>query len=347
VECQPTKPVQIGQLGELGQSQSPLCRAIKTRIFVERFLRLPRTRPDRPMTGFGARAKFAVLLGVSLLAGWRPLADTFNLALNNEEYTHILLVLPLAGTLIALDRHLLELTSRTGSRMGVALLIASTTVAALARWAPGFHADVQLSLAMIALIMWWIGAFVFSFGTQVSRSLLFPLCFLLWMVPFPALVLDWIIQLLQRGSAFSARLLFESTRVPVAQDGLLLSIPGVTLEVAKECSSIRSSMMLLVTTMVVAQLFLRSPWRKALVMAVAIPLTVAKNGLRIFTIGMLGTRVDPAYLTGSFHHHGGIIFLAIALGAVFLLLWILRRGEEHSLVPSRFDSVTVVKPTQG
>ena len=81
-------------------------------------------------------------------------------------------------------------------------------------------------------------------------------------------------------------------------DGVRLSIPGLTLEVAKECSSIRSSLMLVVTTMVVAQLLLQSPLRKSVVVAAAIPLSIAKNGLRIFTIGTRGTRVDPAFLTG-------------------------------------------------
>jgi uncharacterized protein HemY len=32
-------------------------------------------------------------------------------------------------------------------------------------------------------------------------------------------------------------------------------------------------------------------------------------------------------MTGRFHHQGGIIFFAIALIAIFALLWILRRGE--------------------
>jgi exosortase/archaeosortase family protein len=88
--------------------------------------------------------------------------------------------------------------------------------------------------------------------------------------------------------------------------------------------------MLLVTTMVLAQLFLRSPWRKALVVGLAVPLSIAKNGLRIFAIAMLGTRVDPGYLTGRFHHQGGIIFFAIALILIFVLLWILRRGDDSS-----------------
>jgi hypothetical protein len=48
---------------------------------------------------------------------------------------------------------------------------------------------------------------------------------------------------------------------------------------------------------------------------------------------MLGTRVDPGYLTGSFHHQGGIVFFAIALIVIFALLWILERGEHSSPIP--------------
>jgi exosortase len=139
------------------------------------------------------------------------------------------------------------------------------------------------------------------------------------------------VALLQQGSAWSAHGLFAACGVPVAQDGVLLTIPGLTLQVAQECSSIRSSSMLLVTSMVLAQLLLRSPWRKAVVVGLAVPLSIAKNGLRIFTIAMLGTRVDPGYLTGRLHHQGGIIFFAIILAAVFALIWVLRRGEELSL----------------
>ena len=134
-------------------------------------------------------------------------------------------------------------------------------------------------------------------------------------------------QLLQRGSAVAAELLFSAFGVPSAREGIFLSIPGLNIEVARECSSIRSSLMLLVTTMVLAQVLLRTPWRKILIILFAIPLSVAKNGLRIFAIGMLTTRVDPSFLTGRFHHNGGVVFFLIAMGVIFLLLWILRRGE--------------------
>ncbi|HXZ32575.1 MAG TPA: archaeosortase/exosortase family protein [Terriglobales bacterium] len=93
--------------------------------------------------------------------------------------------------------------------------------------------------------------------------------------------------------------MFRAVGVPVTPDGIMLSIPNLNIEVARECSSIRSNLMLVVTTMVLAHLFLRSWWRKALLVVAAIPLSVAKNGLRIFTIAELATRVDPGSSTGS------------------------------------------------
>jgi exosortase/archaeosortase family protein len=54
---------------------------------------------------------------------------------------------------------------------------------------------------------------------------------------------------------------------------------------------------------------------------------VAKNGLRIFTIAMLATRVDRSFLTGRLHRQGGVIFLVIALAVIGLLIWMVRRDE--------------------
>ena len=151
-----------------------------------------------------------------------------------------------------------------------------------------------------------------------------------WLVPIPTQALDTVVAIWQQGSAISASLLFSALGVPVTQDGIMLSIPGLSLEVAQECSSLRSSLMLVVTSMVLAHLFLRSFWRKAAVVLVAVPLSIVKNGVRIFTISMLGTRVDPGFLHGNLHHHGGILFFLLALFALLLLIWLLKRGENLS-----------------
>ncbi|MFY9842377.1 MAG: exosortase/archaeosortase family protein [Terriglobales bacterium] len=273
-----------------------------------------------------------LLLAVSITLGWRPLLDTFTLALREDQYTHIILILPLSVALILSEWRSLRPMVARNFRTGFPLLVIAVLLVGVVKWRSAtLPSDVRLSIEMFALVLSWIAAFVLCFGSRVSRSVLFPLCFLFGLVPFPQVVLNEIVDLLQQGSAIAAYALFVAVGVPATQNGILVTIPGLTVEVAQECSSIRSSSMLLVTTMVLAHVLLRSPWRKLLVIVFAVFLSVAKNGLRIFTIAILGTRVDPAFLTGRLHRQGGIVFFMIALIAVFVLLWIFRKGEKTSL----------------
>jgi len=275
---------------------------------------------------------FAALWAIALVVGWRPLAATFALAWGNDQYTHILLILPVSAALIYLDWPALKSISAPNLRAGAILLTVAVLLAVILKWVlVVLPSDVRVSIGMLLVVLWWVGAFVFCFGTRVSRALIFPLCFLFWLVPFPEAMLNAVVTFLQQWTTFAASVLFNAAGVPVAKNGFLLTIPGLTLQVAQECSSIRSSLMLLVTTMVLAQLSLRSPWKKALVVVLAVPLSVAKNALRIFTIAMLGTRVDPGFLTGRLHRQGGIVFFLISLAGVFVLLWILRRTEHQAL----------------
>src|SRR5882757_5149829 len=179
------------------------------------------TRPDPPITKLAVTVQFAFLLAVSGVLWWRSLISTLELALSDEAYTHILLILPLSCALIYLERkiHGPELMSSVGSGgllLGVALLIA-----AFGRWGTvGIPEDVQLSLGMLALVIWWIGSFIVCFGTRTFQALFFPLCLLLWLIPLPVVPLDGIIHFLQQQSAFAARIMFLAAGVPVTQDGV-------------------------------------------------------------------------------------------------------------------------------
>jgi exosortase len=295
------------------------------------------------------KAAFLFLCAISAIIAWHPLRDTLWLATADGEYTHLLLILPAVAAMIWLESGKAWRSSSPSSpsesmkslsafRPGLSLLCVSLLFAGFARWRMDLSPDERLTANMLALVTWWLGSFVLCFGTRVSRSLLFPLGFLFLLVPLPRFLLDEIVAGLQQASAFTAHYTFFFARVPVDQRGILIDIPGLTVEVAKECSSIRSSSMLLITTMILAQLLLRTTWRKWLVIAVAIPVSVAKNALRIFTIAMLGTRVDPSYLTGKLHHQGGIVFFSIGLGCMFFVLWILHRNERAAF--SRMRSRT-------
>jgi len=282
--------------------------------------------------------RFSVLCAISLVIWWGPLTSLFTLALHDDRYTHILLIVPVSITLIYLEWKSSETPLGSPSRPGLVFLFAAVAATVVARLQIlPLRNNERLSLNMLALVIWWIGAFILSFGIRAFRRALFPLCFLFWMVPIPDFVLNPIVKLLQESSAASARLLFAIAGVPVTNEGTFITVPGLTVEVARECSSIRSSLMLVVTTLVLAQMLLHSIWRKALVIAVAIPISVAKNGLRIFVLAMLATRVDRSFMTGRLHHQGGIIYFLIALAVILVLIWILRRSEEKSGVSMKTE----------
>jgi len=270
--------------------------------------------------------EFAFLIAFSLVFWWIPLAKTFRLAWTNEAYTHIILIVPLSLALVYFDSKTARPVVKPSHRCGLFLLAVALVLACFARWGGTLTSDVRLTLGMIAIVLWWIASVVFSFGIPVFRAYLFPLCFLFWLVPLPDFLVNRIIEALQNGSAVATRWMFQLARVPVTQNGIMLSLPDLDVVVERECSSIRSSMVLIVTTMVLTHLFLRSWWRKLIVVLVALPLSVAKNALRIFVIIELAIRVSPDYLTGDLHRRGGIVFLMIATIMVGFLLWLLREG---------------------
>ncbi len=305
------------------------------------------SKPGRTfaMTSASPHRVFALLWIGSLLIWWPAIAATLALALRQDAYRHILVILPISIVLIVIEWKRKPSSSiRAGSPLlGLAILIG---VAGL-RWrrADIFTVDLRLALEMLAVVTWWIGSFVGCFGTRIFRACIFPLLFLLWLVPMPAFVLDHVVFFLQQGSASFARLLLAAVGVPVVQDGTRLAVPGLTLEVAQECSSIQSSMMLVVITMVLSYLLLRSSWGRTVVTLAAIPLAIAKNGLRVFTLAVLGAYVSPGVLSGPLHRHGGPLFLAIALAAVFMLIrgvgWLERRAGRPSIGTPASPAVSI------
>jgi exosortase len=275
------------------------------------------------------RLTFAVMCIASIVLWWQPLTATARLAWNSDSYTYLLLIVPVSVLLLVTEHNQSPAPHPASSRGTAAMLLfGALFLRALAFWAQRhFSASEALSLSVFALVLCWIGSVIMCFGTPVVRSHLFAFCFLFLLVPLPDEAVNWIVNTLQTTSAVAAEFLFQMARVPVARDGIILSIPGLDIEVARECSSIRSSTMLVVLTLLLAHLFLQSKWRKILLALLAIPLSIFKNAVRIFTIAELTTRVDPSYLTGKLHHQGGVVFLGLAVLVTVLFLWLLRKSE--------------------
>jgi len=150
---------------------------------------------------------FLLLSLVSLVLWWHTLVATLALALRNNAYTHILLILPISVALIFLEWRSRKAQPETNFLSGLALLLLAILIGFIGgRWRgpASLPAGMQLSLNMLAVVTWWIGSFVCCFGTRISRICVFPLCFLLWLVPLPGFALDHIVNFLQQGSASAA-----------------------------------------------------------------------------------------------------------------------------------------------
>jgi exosortase len=186
-----------------------------------------------------------------------------------------------------------------------------------------------------ALVATWIAGFAACYGTSAFRAALFPLLFLGFAVPIPAPFIDAAVLLLKSGSAQVVATLFALTGMPFHRNGYVFELPAFGIEIANECSGIRSSLALVMTSVLAGQFFLQTMWKRVLVVLAAIPFAVIKNGCRIVALSLLATYVDPGFMTGALHHEGGIFFFTIGLAVLAPIFLALSRTEpvltrEHS-----------------
>ena len=238
------------------------------------------------------------------------LSNLIHYALAQDVASHILLVLPISASVIYLQRREVFADVHSSYVAGLALLVVAIVVGWLA-YAQRAHEELWLKI--IALLLLWISGFTAFYGTDAVRRARFALCFLVLLIPVPAALVEKAIVFLQSGSAFIAAWLFAIVHVPVFREGLVFHIPTLDLEIARECSGIRSSMVLLVTALVLSHFALRSSLAKSLFVLSVIPLVILKNGVRIVTISLLTIYVNRGFLHGWLHKSGGIVFYLLAL----------------------------------
>jgi exosortase len=123
--------------------------------------------------------------------------------------------------------------------------------------------------------------------------------------------------------------IFKALGIPVFREGFVLTVPGVAIEVASECSGIRSSMALLITCLLAAYLYLRTSWKILFFALLVIPFSIIKNGIRIATLTLLSLYVDPSFLRGNLHRDGGFVFFLLALAIMFPILRLLEKSEKR------------------
>ena len=276
-------------------------------------------------------ALFLLICTLPFVVAWNFVSDLIPLILGNDTFSQIPLIPLVSGYLIYENRKAIFSDVSTSWGFGAALMIPGIILLGLARFNVWQLSPTNvISLFLFGGVLLWIGAFALFFGTHALRAASFPLFFLVFTIPIPEPLLSKLIYFLQKESASAAEAFFGIARVPYLREGMEFSLPGIRIRVAEECSGIRSTLAIFITTVLACHIFLRSTWRKLVLYAVVVPIAIIKNGLRIMALSTLAVYVDQGFLRGNLHHYGGIVFFAFALVPMALLLIMFQRSERRA-----------------
>jgi exosortase C (VPDSG-CTERM-specific) len=282
-------------------------------------------------------SQFFICVAVLSLIWVKPLVDWFRFALGSDTFSYVILVPAISVYLGRWEWRRKAWNSVRSAKP--ALFFGLGAVIPLAVYGlglgRGWKLETEDRLALVLLAYWLTvvaGGFWF-FGGPVMRRLRFPLGFLILMVPLPSPWINALEIFFQHTSAQTAYWLLKLTDTPMLRDGLVFQLPGIVIQVAQECSGIRSSLVLFMTSLIAGHLFLKSPWKRAAFALAVVPLGIARNGFRILVIALLCVHVGPDMIHSPIHHHGGPLFFVLSLIPFFLLLFVLRKSEKAALDP--------------
>jgi exosortase C (VPDSG-CTERM-specific) len=288
---------------------------------------------------------------VAAFAG--PLWNLARYAVVEETASHILLVPFICLYLWRIQRQSGEVAGTAGTsretpdrvvdsrphRPAYALpALASGVLALMAwfKWGRTGHLPLNDSLALSTFSFYCllVAAACAALRWQTLLRYRFPLAFLVFMVPLPVAITQSLSVALQYASAEASDVTLRLTGMPVFRDGLGFQLPGLRIYVAEECSGIRSTLVLFITSILAAHLFLVTRWKKIVFILCVFPIGVFRNALRITSISWLSVNVDSGIIDSAFHHRGGPVFFVLSLVPLFLLLWWFRKSDLGKLPAS-------------
>ncbi len=266
-----------------------------------------------------AVAGFGVIRGLTALS----------FDLENKHSSYVVLIPVISAVLIFWDRKAAFARTATSVWPAIVAFGVSGVFASLS-WMYGSRLDSndRLSLMTATLIAAIYGAWLLSYGAAAFRKALFPLLFFLLTIPIPSRIMNAIVHFLQMGSADVVSLLFTLTGTPAYRNtDVVFVLPGATIEVAEACSGIRSTLAILLITLLAAHMLLRSNWKRTALMLAVVPISLVKNAVRIVTLTLLAIHFDMGFLTGNLHNDGGVVFMMIGLFLEYPVLSLLARSE--------------------
>src|ERR1700704_3323912 len=200
--------------------------------------------------------------------------------------------------------------------LGVGILL----TAVLIRYVSGLAAEPFTMRESMVLAL--AGLTVYHFGYRQLVTWWLPFTLIALSVPLPELVTQRLALPLQFKASQMGATLLTLRHVPVLLTGNIIHMPGHELFVTEACSGLRSLTALLSLGVLMGGLMLSSPLSRMALIALAIPVAIVINGVRVFLTGFLVYFVSPELGTGFMHSTEGWLLFVVSFVSLGLMTWL-------------------------
>jgi len=265
-----------------------------------------------PRVGQGLPTGFPLLLTLGLLIALYAgiLRDLAWQWWDDPNYTHGFMVPLFSAYLVWQRRAKLAALTVEGTWLGLPLLLAGVAVLLVGDLAA------ENFLMRSSLVVVIAGLILFHLGWEWFRAVSFPLLFLFFMVPLPAIVLYAVAAPLQTLAARNAAWTLDVIGVPVLLDGNVIHLTRQSLGVAEACSGVRSLISVLSVAVAWAALSLPGFWSRAVFVVAVVPITILANSVRVVLTGLIGQWFGAEYAQGFFHTFSSWLVFVVAFACL-------------------------------
>ena len=174
-----------------------------------------------------------------------------------------------------------------------------------------------------------IGLCLYLYGTAITRSLAFPLGFLVFMFPLPMRVISAVSFPLKMMVANMGTAVMEMSGMPIVREGAVIHLTNATLSVGDPCSGIRSLIALMAMGALFAYLLQGSLAKKLVMFFLAVPVAIATNVLRVCTLIFVADKLGGEWASPEhwFHTTSGLAVFFISMALLLGIMRILERPQ--------------------
>jgi exosortase D (VPLPA-CTERM-specific) len=231
----------------------------------------------------------------------------------NDNYSHGFLIVPIALYLAWERRGKFASAEARPSSLGLIVLIGSLIMLAVGILGVEFYVTRLSMLGVIA------GSILFLWGWAHLRIMIFPIAFLLLMIPIPAIVFNPVAFPLQLLASRCGEWTLDLFQIPVLREGNVIQLANTTLEVAEACSGIRSLISLLTLGIVYGYFVESRTWARVVLALATVPVAIAANALRVAGTGLAAHYYGAEAAQGFFHSFSGWLIFLVAFAMLFVL----------------------------